>query len=243
MIRINLLPSEKRKAERTPLPHFFLILVNAAALLLFGAGIVYFTLIKIPAVERDIQTNLNLRRDLQPKVEEHDALQKELEALKQKVQQIDQLTNRSVEWWQAVNAVWDVIQENPKVWIDDIKMLDSRTAVTEVKKSDAASKDNPPFGLTMRCHVSGEEVLTLTKFRETLKNNPTLLRLMPDVNINVDWKKDDEKDFQEKFSLSFTVSIFGRIQAPAAPAPAKPPTPAPSATPVSAPPAPPAKTN
>ena len=244
MIRINLLPSEKRKAERTPLPHFFLILVNAAALLLFGAGIVYFTLIKIPAVERDIVTNLNLRRDLQPKVDEHDALQKDLEAVKLKVQQIDQLTTRSVEWWQAVNAVWDVIQENPKVWIDDVKMLDGKVAATEVKKNDPATKDNPPFGLTMRCHVSGEDVATITKFRTSLKTNPILLRIMPDVNINVDWKKDDEKDFQEKYSLSFLVSVYGRIQAPGAPVKAPtPPPPAAGATPVSTPPAPPAKTN
>ena len=236
MIRINLLPSEKRKAERTPLPHFFLILVNAAALLLFGAGIVYFTLIKIPAVEREITSNINLRKDLQPKVEEHDALQKELEALKQKVTQIDQLTHRNVEWWQAINALWDVIQENPKVWLDDIKMIDGKASAAELKKVDPASKEAPPFGLTARCHVSGDEVAVLTRFRTSLKNNPVLSKLMPGVNINVDWKKDDEKEFAERYSLSFTVSLYGKVVAPPTPAAAPRPGARPgAATPVSAP--------
>ena len=54
MIKINLLPPEKRKAGRTPLPRFFLIVINAAALVLFGAGIAFYALIKIPAINADI---------------------------------------------------------------------------------------------------------------------------------------------------------------------------------------------
>jgi hypothetical protein len=224
MIKINLLPSEKRKAERTPLPRFFLIVVNAAALFLFAAGIVYFTLIKIPAVEREIKSNLSQRKDLEPKVKEHDDLQKELEGVKTKVLQIDQLTNRNIEWWQAVNAVWDVIQENPKVWVDDIKMVDGKAAASDIKKADGLSKDTPPFGLGLKCHVSGDEVSALTAFRTSFKTNPVLQRILPGVNFNVDWKKDDEKDYQERYSLSFTVALYGKIEPPAKPtAPVKTP--------------------
>ncbi len=234
MIKINLLPAEKRKAERTPLPRFFLIVINAAAFVLFAAGIIYFTLIKLPQVERDIRSNLDQRANLQKDVEKHDARQKELEALKQKVGQIDQLTTRGIEWWQAVNAVWDVIQENPKVWIDDLKMVDGKTAVTELKKSDPLARDVPPFGLSLKCHVSGEDVSTLTQFRTSIKNNPILQRILPGLNISVDWKKDDEKAYAELYSLAFSVTLFGKVPLP--PAPAKPA--APAAVPVAAPPAP-----
>lgn len=217
MIKINLLPSEKRKAERTPLPRFFLIVVNVAAAALFALGIVYYTLIKIPGVERDIKAAQDLRKDLQPKVDEHDALVKDRDAVKTKVEQIVRLTNRGIEWWQAVNAVWEVIQDNPKVWIDEIRMIDGKGVAGELKKADSASKDTPPFGLGLKCHTAGDEVLTLTSFRAALKKHPTLSRILPGVNFSVDWKKDDEKDFPEKNSLSFNVTLFGASSAPPPP--------------------------
>lgn len=231
MIKINLLPSEKRKAERTPLPRFFLIVVNAAALVLFAAGIAFYVLIKIPSIKRDTEDAIKTRQSLQSAVDTHDRLLKELQELQGKVAQINQLTNREIEWWQAVNAVWDVIIENEKVWIDDIKMLDAKAVATEMKKSDSAYKDSPPFGLSMRCHVAGEDVETLTRFRRALRESPAVQKLMPSQNINVDWKKDDEKGFLEGYSLSFTVTLVGAIQPPAKPEAApkvapKPPVPA-----------------
>ena len=49
----------------------------------------------------------------------------------------------------------------------------------------------------------------------------------PGINISVDWKRDDEKDFPERYSLAFSVNLFGKTAAPAAPAkaatPAAPP--------------------
>ena len=229
MIKINLLPSEKRKAERTPLPRFFLIVINAAAFVLFAAGIIYFTLIRIPQVERDIRSAREQRANLQKDVDKHDALQKDLEALKVKVGQIDQLTHRGIEWWQAVNAVWDVIQENPRVWIDDLKMLDAKSTASEIKKFDPTSKDAPPFGLSLRCHVAGDEVATLSQFRTSMKNHPVLQKILPGINFSVDWKRDDEKDYAERYSLSFNISLFGKVEPPAAPAK---PAAKPAATPV-----------
>lgn len=238
MIKINLLPAEKRKAERTPLPRFFLIVMNAAALVLFALGIAFYVFIKIPMIERETADLLKERQDLQRDVERHDQLEKDFRALQAKVAQINQLTNRNLEWWQAINSVWDVIVENDKVWIDEMKLMDSKGLTTEIKKTDPTAKDTPPYGLQMKCHVAGDEVATVTKFRKALRDNPTLKKLMPGLNINVEWKKDDEKDFPEGNSLSFVVTLIGPVQAPPPPAarPAPPRAPgAPGATPVSAP--------
>jgi hypothetical protein len=218
MIKINLLPSEKRKAERTPLPRFFLIVINAAALVLFGAGIAFYTVIRIPALNAEVAAAVRARSDLQGAVNEHDRLQKDLQALQTKVGQIDQLTRRNIEWWQAVNALWDVIVDNEKVWIDDIKMLEGKAVLGDLKKGDSTMKDTPPFGLSMRCHVAGDEVEVMTRFRTALKDHPLLKKLLPGLNINVDWKKSEEKDFSEGYSLNFAVTLVGPIQAPPKPA-------------------------
>jgi len=218
MIKINLLPSEKRKAERTPLPRFFLIVINAAALVLFGAGIAFYTVIRIPSINRDIASAQETRKNLQGAVETHDRLQKELQALQVKVGQIDQLTRRNVEWWQAVNALWDVIVDSEKVWIDNIKMLEGKGVMTDLKKGDSTMKDTPPYGIQMKCHVSGDEVEVMTRFRTAIKEHALLKTLLPGLNINVDWKKAPEKDFDELYSLSFSVTLAGPVQAPVKPA-------------------------
>lgn len=217
MIKINLLPPEKRKAERTPLPHFVLIVINAAALVLFAAGIAYFALIKIPDIDNQTALAVRERQSLQKDVETHDQKLKELQALQQKVGQIDQLTTRNIEWWQAVNAVWDVIVENEKVWIDDIKMLEGKSVASQIKKADTANRDTPPFGLGMRCHVAGDEVTAMTQFRTALKEHPVLKRIMPGVNMDVDWRKTEEREFQEGYSLSFEITLMGPYKAPPKP--------------------------
>ena len=218
MIKINLLPSEKRKAERTPLPRFFLIVINAAALVLFGAGIAYYTLIRIPSINADTKAAVQTRANLDGAVQTHDRLEKDLKGLQAKVGQIDQLTRRNIEWWQAVNALWDVIVDNDSVWIDDIKMLEGKSVMGELKKGDSTAKDIPPYGITMKCHVSGDEVEVMTRFRTALKEHALLKKLLPTLNINVDWKKSEERDYAEAYALNFSVTLVGPTQSPVKPA-------------------------
>jgi len=96
----------------------------------------------------------------------------------------------------------------------------------------------------MRCHVAGEEVSEMTKFRKALKDNLTLQENLTLINFDVDWRVNDEKekDSAETHSIDFAISMFGLATKPVKKAPpasgAKPPGPPgakPSAAPVSAP--------
>src|SRR5262247_2115371 len=104
MIKINLLPTEKRKAERTPLPRFLLIASTAAAffILLFYN---LFVLKLISDTTDDIKRQNDELARLQPAVQEHDKLVAEENALKNKVKEIESLINRDVEYWRTVNAL------------------------------------------------------------------------------------------------------------------------------------------
>src|SRR6185436_19597329 len=117
MIKINLLPTEKRKAERTPLPRFLLIASTAAAFFI----LLFYNLwiLKLISDKKDeiAAQQAELQR-LQPFVQEHDKLQAEEAALKNKVREIESLITRDVEYWRTVNALWEVIHQNPRVWID-----------------------------------------------------------------------------------------------------------------------------
>src|SRR5687767_4212548 len=98
MIKINLLPTEKRKAERTPLPRFLLIASTAAAffiLLFYNLFLLKLISDKTDEIKRENDT---LAR-LQPEVQLHDKLLAEQTALQNKVREIESLISRDVEFW------------------------------------------------------------------------------------------------------------------------------------------------
>src|SRR6185436_4972531 len=218
MIKINLLPTEKRKAERTPLPRFLLIASTAAAffILLFYN---LFVLKMISDTQDDIAREKKALNDLQPFVAEHDKLVAEGPAPKNKDKEIESLINRDVEYWRTVNALWDVIHNNPRVWIDDIRVLDTRTAPGDLRRVDPESKEAVAYGITMRCHVAGEEVTEMTKFRKALKENAILQETLTLINFNVAWvvmeeKSQDRTSSDENRIIDFEISMFGLANKP-----------------------------
>ena len=215
MIRINLLPVEKRKVERTPLPRLTLIMATAAAatgLFLYIAWVY----LEIRKTEEEIVTRTNELKEQQKKLPEFTALTDKRNKLKAKVEEIDALSKRNIDvgWWRAINALWDVINNHPRVWIDELRVVDEKSIQTTLKGTDPDDKMAPPYGVTLRCHVAGDEVSEMTKFRTALKANPTLLEVLTFLNISVDWKIDDEKDFDIKSSISFIVTLAGPTAKP-----------------------------
>jgi cell division protein FtsB len=238
MIRINLLPTEKRKAERTPLPRFLLIASTAAAffILLFYN---LWVLKMISDVVDETKNQRNLLASLQPKVQEYERLLAEETALKNKVKEIESLVTRDVEYWRMVNALWDVIHANPRVWIDDFRILDSRTAPGDLRRVDPETKEAVAYGVSMKCHVAGDDVTEMTKFRKALKEHPLLQEILTLINFNVMWTVMEDKtikDVEETHIIDFEISMYGL----ATPPKRKPPAPPAKsgATPISTTPAP-----
>jgi hypothetical protein len=233
MIKINLLPTEKRRAERTPFPRLILI-VSTAGVAAGVTVIILFILLRIADTNAQIAENKTTLQRLQPQVAEFERLTKTHNDLVTKVREIDSLITRDVPdgWWRAVNALWDEIHKNPKIWIDDLRVLDEKATVTEIKRIDPDDRTAAsPYGITMKCHVAGDEVAEMTRFRNDLKSNPVLQELLTHINFNVDWKVEEEKDFEEKQSIAFQVSMFALNPPPKKRALAAGPGPAPDGRP------------
>ena len=210
MIRINLLPAEKRKQERTPLPRLTLIMITAAV----ATGLILYVtyiLLEIRKTQNEIDAVTADLKSLQLRIPEFTRLTEERDKLVAKKNEIDALSKRDMDdgWWRAINALWDVINAYPRVWIDELRVLDEHGIQTEFKRADPDDKMIPPYGVTLRCHVAGDEVPEMTKFRNALKDNATLKETLTFVNINIDWKVDEEKDFDIKSSISFSIVMVG----------------------------------
>jgi len=236
MIKINLLPTEKRKAERTPLPRFLLIASTAAAFFI----LLFYNLWILKRISDTVDATKeqnNILASLKPKVDEFERLSAEETALKNKVKEIESLITRNVEYWRMVNALWDVIHSNPRVWIDYFRILDARMAPGELRRVDPESKDAIAYGVTMRCHVAGDDVNEMTKFRKALKDHPLLQEILTLINFNVMWSVTDEKmkEVDETHSIDFDIAMFGLATPPKRqPSPSPAPPKAGSSTPIKA---------
>jgi uncharacterized protein YoxC len=209
MIRINLLPPEKRKLERTPLPIFIVIVADIA----IGVAVLFYVIsliLKIQDKNKEIQDKMAILVKLQNETTDYDTKKKEENDLSQKINSIKQSIGVKFKWSDVVDALWDVIQSNPKIWLDSIAVMDKRAIETEVKKKRFGEEAKPSLGLELKCHCAGYDPAYVTKFRNDLKKNSKLGAVFPVINRDIEYRVSEEKDFEERFSLSFTVILAGQ---------------------------------
>ncbi len=221
MIRINLLPVEKRKAERTPLPRFGLVVLDVAVLTAIAFYCV-FLFFRISQVEQQIAELQAERERLEPEVKQHQALTTKKGALEAAHREIGETTNRKVEWWRAMDAVWEVIHNNPRVWITDLQTVDGNGAAGAAKSYNPEFADTPPYGVFLRCYCGGRDVAQFTKFRKDLKRNADVKKYFKEINWDAQWTLQSEPEYVEQYSMSFDIRLIGKAQPPPAPAPATP---------------------
>ena len=215
MIRINLLPVDKRKTERTPVPRLMLICANAAALILVALGAFWIWLL-FNDVENEIIAHQKTLEVLEPRVQEFNELTTVKANLERKVNEIKSVVRREPEagFWYAINALWDVINAHPKVWIEDLRILDERSVQGAAKRSELTIKPPPPYGVAFRANVAGRGVSEMTKFREALKSHPILQETLYYINFDVAWSVITEDGLDEPYSLQFSISLFGPSEKP-----------------------------
>jgi len=222
MIKINLLPVEKRKAERTPLPRFGLILTNVAVLCILLV-VIAFSWFQVASKEQEIEGQQKEFDRLAPEVQRYVDLTGINAQLTGEYQNLKKVTDqRPFAWWTVFDAVWEVVQNNPKVWLDSIDVLEGKQVESKVKAYDPAFAGPAGFGVILKCHTGGQDVKNLTKFRRDLKVQGLLARLCSSVNYHTEWTVGDQKDFQEQYSLDFEVVLVGK-GAPPPPPPPPPP--------------------
>lgn len=219
MIRINLLPVEKRRKERTPLPRLGLVMLDASVL---AVVVVYciFVFLQIVAKEGEIADLSKKLNDLKPFVEQHAKLTEQIKKVETSVTEVEKTAKRNIEWWRAVDMVWEVFHNNPRVWVEDITITEGRSLESAVKKTDPGFKGTIPYGITLKCFCAGKDVAVLTKFRRDLRNHPELKKWFIGINADVSWTISSADEYVEKYSMPFEVVLIGRPSA--APEPARP---------------------
>lgn len=215
MIRINLLPVEKRHPEKTPLPRFLLVIAGAAltAVLLF---FVIAALLKIFDINAQIG-DLNKQVSSLAKDEEtFDKLSTEKSQHQAAINDIRQAIDRPFDMWHVIDILWSILHAHPRIWLEEIRWLDAKAAESALKRMDPEAKAFPNYGVQLKCRAAGLDSHVITAFRMGLKEHPALSQKLPRINDNPEWKIDPEKDYDDEYSMAFEVTLWGPT--PAAPA-------------------------
>lgn len=129
MIKVNLLPIEKRKAEGTPLPRFIAILGGVVASLLLIVGFAYLWL-QTGAVDREIGDLDSQIAQAKQKTQQKNALEAQVKSLRGRNDAIVAIEkSRSVLWAERLDRLAQVLDKQArKVWLTQIKGTDTPTA-------------------------------------------------------------------------------------------------------------------
>lgn len=185
MIRINLLPPERRRPERTPLPRFVLILIGAG---LATGIIVYLVLLGIKiGIENktgsDLDTQLaKLRKD----TSEYKEYKAEVDSIAAREKAIKALATRPVFWSEIVDALWTVINAQETMWVSEIAVMGEKKVGSIsrnlVKSSGSKKAAGPPYGVRLKMNMYGDDIRSITKLRLALFENPLLRQYLPLMN-------------------------------------------------------------
>ena len=164
MIQINLLPPEKRKKEKTPLPRFLVMTGAVAACFILGFWNINGC-IQLKNLNKDLVSETINKEILKKAVEPYEKMEQEEAALKARQNLVQEvIKTRTFLWWQAVDALWDVICEYPTVWITSLDgTTEGLTSTQSGKPMDAR--------ITFKVFSAGPVVQHVMDFRTRLKKH------------------------------------------------------------------------
>jgi hypothetical protein len=160
MLQINLIPLERRRKDRTPLPRFLIIIGSIIMVL----GLLFWDLTtwvntnnekgKLAVLKQEVEKKKSSLVDLSKLQDE----KKQLEGWKQAADAVKAL--RVFKWWEVVDDLWYIFGEFPDIWISSFKGQDTA--------QNPASKASIEATLSFDCKGLGEDPKLMTNFREKL---------------------------------------------------------------------------
>jgi Tfp pilus assembly protein PilN len=181
MIRINLLPQEYRRSERTSPKVFAAMLLSVifVCCTVGWLGYVYFgELGKLQMEHKEVTERL---ANLNERVNYYNALAKEQADYQQRAKTIEEISKSRVLWTKVFDQLIDTVnnggdQERHRAWFRSMSVQDGK------------GKDGPK--ITMPGWVQGDDIRRVADFHEDLEQTPFFKNVksksLPSGDVNVD---------------------------------------------------------
>lgn len=227
MIKINLLPLDKRRADRTPIGRFLLILLGVAVGCSMAAAMLWLWFLKIgPAEEERAQlTAYNDGAEAGVIKEKYARLKGEEDAFKARKDTIEKL-KPSFRWSDIVDVICERLHTlHPKIWITGMRVLEPPELATEQQTMGLSFK--PLVGFVVDCQSATWDPEPLLNFRRDVQlkaaeekkpagapgeARPKMRALIDYFDYGifrlVTFELKDQKEYQERFSQQFQLRFY-----------------------------------
>lgn len=213
MIRINLLPPEKRKLDRTPLP-VFLLIVLAVLLFAGGSAYTYLSVTIQQAKEQELAAATRKENKAKQEAELVNAKRQALDKLRNDVLNLRKvIPDKDLITTDTMQALVDLLTEHP-IWIDSVKILYEPTEVQSVYKRsiDQNALRFPTIAIEIKCNSPGKNPTHAANLRRAFQQHPYFGTQFPDTNKKLSTKINIEQDYEEEKSLSFEIELFNQVK-------------------------------
>lgn len=221
MLRINLLPPERRRLRRTPL--YALLPLTLGVMLVAGStAMAAWFWVMMTTLQEDIQaTEATIKRKEYVR-NEHQQLTNALAKIRADMGSITQILNtQRPNWSEIMGALVEVSSKNTHVWFDKIEILNATSASAALRRFSPQAKQQPQFGVQLECNVAPEKLTEegkisyvgnpelIMKFREDLKAHPIIRKNFKEFwPVHPDWQLTPEHGTDEGFKLKFSVFLI-----------------------------------
>lgn len=171
MIRINLLPLDKRRPEKPPLTNLLVVsgIVLVIACLTTYLGV---SLTLLARKDKEIKGKNKERASLLPFEKQHDSLQKDVELMEQRSKAITEIKKgKHILWSRVVDELCECVANSSTIWLLSLRGTDKATTVRTGPGGGAATKTRSIVEreLTLDIQSASEDYKKITEFRELLK--------------------------------------------------------------------------
>jgi len=164
MIRINLLPPEYRKVERTPIG-FFVAFLIAVVLAFLGVLYTLFMHVQLKNSERKVEQKRQMVENLRREVQDLDELRKQVSEFSRRQRIIMTIRAMRIYWSRKLSLLGNMTP--PNIWLTRMDM--SQKNPVGSKEELARARNGGTLQVTGYCR--GTEYKPVANYRELLKRN------------------------------------------------------------------------
>ena len=218
MLKINLLPENKRRAEATPIARMVTILAGLVVGLALVVLLIFQLLVLRPGLNSDLDAAIKKGTDLKKFAEQADAKKKDIEAMESRKKAIDDLlASRKILWYDIMDKVVDVVERNPLSWLEELT-----AEYKEAKLGGVAGKAQTEYELKGKFAVAGAEKIPAYQFRESVQSTLVNTGIMPGWEEKLNIITKEMKEYEQGWQTNGDFYCWRERPAAAAPKPAAP---------------------
>lgn len=220
MIRVNLLPVEKRRPERPPTKRLLMTGILAA---LIGVFVLFngFTYMRISGAQGEIEDANREKDSLRSQVQQWDALNGWITALTSRTRAVGEVTTRTVTWWRAFDALWTIINEfqtRHGVWVGIIETRGGQQVLSDYRNAfNPQARTAPENELVIEFNMFGTETngpQRIAELRERIATDEYLQTVFPLITVQPGWDVEFNSDRnaaalgEDQYIYHFQIQMF-----------------------------------